>query len=590
MALSDEFLLELKNRNDIESVVSGYVNLKRAGSTRKGLCPFHNEKTPSFTVYPENGSYYCFGCGAGGDVITFVRQIENLDYMEAVRFLADRAGLNIPEDGGYDDSMHKLKTVILSANREAARFFHAALLSPGGKAALDYLTDRGLMAATIRHFGIGYAPNSWDALLLHLRSKGFHEDELAVANLCTKGRNGGFYDRFRHRVMFPIIDLRGNVIAFSGREMPGAENKGQKYVNTADTPVFKKSHHIFAMNFAKNNCTDRIILVEGQMDAIALHQAGITNAVASQGTAFTAEQAKLISRYTKEVVIAMDADGAGKKATDKIMRLVGETGLPVKIVRVPDGKDPDEFVKKNGGEAFRRLIDGAGGDLEYLLLSAREGFNLETSDGVRRYLNRAAEILADSKDLIARDLYAGRLSAAYGISKDTIMQAIKDAAEKRAKSRHRQEIKEAVAQKNDTLLGRERRVHLRASGAEETILSILMLNPDFFDMAAESLDEDSFVTALNRRIFARIKAILVGGQSFDLSLMSEAFSPAEMGEIVKLQNRAAGRANAKTELADCIRVLREEREKQSVKDIGRLSSEEWEAHLEKLRQMKQRGT
>lgn len=590
MAVSDEFILEVKARNDIESVVGGYVNLKRAGSLLKGLCPFHGEKTPSFTVYPGNGSFYCFGCGAGGDVITFIRKIENLDYMEALKLLADRAGLAMPEDGGYDDSMRKLRLNLLSINRETARFFHAVLLSEEGRPALDYLLGRGLTMTIIRHFGLGFAPDSWDRLLRHLRQKGYSEEELILANVCGRGRNGGLYDRFRKRVMFPIIDLRGSVVAFSGRAMPGEDKAGQKYVNTSDTPVFKKSHHIFAMNFAKNACADRLILVEGQMDAISLHQAGITNAVAVQGTAFTTEQARLIAKYTKEVVIAMDADGAGKKATDKILRLVGETGLPVKVVRIPDGKDPDEFVKKNGGEAFRDLLSGASGDIEYRLLSARDGFDLSTNDGVRRYLNKAAEILAEGNDIIARDLYAGRLSASFGVSKEILLDAIKKQAAQNAKSKRSKALREAVALPADTPGSRQRRMHLRAAGAEETLLSLLMYNPDFLKDVEKRLSPEDFTSDLNRRIYSRVIDILRQGGSFDISLMGAAFSPDEMGTIAMMQSRGAGRVNARAELSDCLRVMEEEKARQTLQGADKLSPEEWEKSLEEIRKMKKGDT
>lgn len=589
MALSEEFLIELKMRNDIESVVGGYVNLKRKGSNLVGLCPFHNEKTPSFTLYPENGSYYCFGCGAGGDVITFVRSIENLDYMEAIRFLAERAGLNLPQDGSYDDSMQRLKTRVLEINREAGKFFHACLMSEGGRAALDYLTGRGLAIATIRHFGIGYAPDSWDALLGHLKKRGYKEDEINVANLCSRSRKGNFFDRFRNRVMFPIIDLRGNVIAFSGRVMPGVESNGQKYVNTSDTPVFKKSHNIFGMNFAKNSCAERLILVEGQMDAIALHQAGFTNAVAVQGTAFTSEQAKLIARYTKEAVVAMDADAAGQKATDKVMRILSENGVTVKVLRIPDGKDPDEFIKKNGGEAFKALLEGASGDIEYRLLTARNGIDMSTNDGIRRYLIKAAEVLSDCRDPIARDLYASRLSKSFEVSKDAILSKASELSRAQTRNRRKREAEQAIRPPTDGVIGRERRIHMRASGAEETLISLLMYNPDYYSTVKAQISEDTFITDFNRRIYKRLSEILENGGNYDISLMSSDFTPEEMGRIAALQNRASGRVNAKAELNDCIAVMLEEKEKQDMPQASEMSGDEWEAYLNKLRETKKRG-
>ncbi|MBR4889149.1 MAG: DNA primase, partial [Clostridia bacterium] len=313
MPLPDSFLQELKARSDITDVISGYVTLKRRGRNHVGLCPFHNEKSPSFNIYPENGSFYCFGCGVGGDVITFIRRIENLDYMEAVRFLAQRAGLTVPENS-VDDSMAQLRRRVLEVNRETARFFHTTLMSPEGKPGLDYFTRRGLSPATIRHFGLGYAPESRFALVNHLRSKGFTKDEMVQANVAFLSRNGNPVDRFTARAMFPIIDLRGNVVAFGGRILT---NEKPKYINTSDTPVYHKSSGLFAMNFAKNENSDTLILAEGYMDVIALHQAGFRTAIASLGTALTGEQARIIARYAKEAVICYDSDEAGQKAASR---------------------------------------------------------------------------------------------------------------------------------------------------------------------------------------------------------------------------------------------------------------------------------
>ena len=345
--IPEEIISEIKYRNDIETAVSQYVNLKRRGKNLVGLCPFHSEKTPSFTVYPENGSFYCFGCGVGGDVFTFTGLIENLDYIESVKLLAERSGITLPQDG-YDDSMQRLKKKIYDINRDTARFFHAFLMSPGGKWALDYLTGRGLTIKTIKHFGLGAAPDSWDALIHHLKEKGYTESDMLAANVIGKSQRGSIYDRFRKRVMFPIINIRGNIVAFSGRAMPGDDKQGGKYVNTADTPVYKKSENLFGINFAKNVCSERVILVEGNMDVISLHQAGFENTVAPLGTAFTTEQANLLSRYTKEIVLMLDADAAGQKAVRRASELLENTGLSVRVVVVPDGKDPDEYIKKNG--------------------------------------------------------------------------------------------------------------------------------------------------------------------------------------------------------------------------------------------------
>lgn len=344
MRLSDSFLEQLRANTDIESVISPYVNLRRRGKNLVGLCPFHNEKTPSFTVYPENGSFYCFGCGVGGDVITFVRRMENLDYMEAVKQLADRAGMALPEDG-YDDTLAKKRTAVLAANRAAAKFFHSQLFTDRGRHALNYFLDRGLTMETIRHFGLGFAPDDWRALKNHLNEQGFDDILLESANLLRRSDKNGkvsYYDNFRNRVMFPIIDPRGNVIAFGGRVL---DDSKPKYINTSDTLVYKKSNGVFALNFAKNGNDGKLIIAEGYMDVIALHQAGFTNAVACLGTALTKEQANLLSRYADEIILSYDADEAGQKATARALGIFGTTGMEIKVLRLTGGKDPDEIIK-----------------------------------------------------------------------------------------------------------------------------------------------------------------------------------------------------------------------------------------------------
>ncbi len=332
--LPDSFLQELVAKNDIESVVSAYVSLKRRGRNLVGLCPFHGEKTPSFNLYPETSSFYCFGCGAGGDVITFIRRIENLSYIDAVKLLADRAGMTVPEQD-RNDAGAKQRMRILEANREAARLFHACLYSSGGREALEYYYSRGYTDATIRHFGLGYAPQSFDFVRDNLRKKGFHDEELVLAWLCARNRSGnGIHDIFRNRVIIPIIDVRGNVIAFGGRVL---DDSKPKYLNSGETQVFKKTNNLFALNFAKQSKQDRLILCEGYMDVIALHQAGFDNAVAALGTSFTADHARLLSRYTEEVVLIFDADAAGKKGAQRAIGLLRETGLRIRLVTIPDG-------------------------------------------------------------------------------------------------------------------------------------------------------------------------------------------------------------------------------------------------------------
>ncbi|MBQ1962402.1 MAG: DNA primase, partial [Clostridia bacterium] len=501
MAIPESVINEIKYRNEIEEIISQYVVLKRRGKNLVGLCPFHNEKTPSFTVYPENGSFYCFGCGAGGDVFTFTKLIENLDYIEAVKKLAEKAGVALPDEG-YDDSFLKLKNTVYEINRETAKFYHSFLMSPDGKWALDYLLGRGLTLQTIRHFGLGAAPDSWDALIKHLKSLGYSENDMLQANVVNKGQRGGFYDRFRKRVMFPIINIRGKVIAFSGRAMPGEDKEGGKYVNTADTPVYKKSDNIFGMNFAKNNCADRIILVEGNMDVVSLHQAGITNAVAALGTAFTEEQARLISRYTKEIVLCMDADAAGQKAVKRAGEILKNTGLEVRVITIPDGKDPDEYIKKNGTARFNALIEGAVSEIEYKLLAASRDVDTESDNGKVQYLNAAAQIIADTADIMTADIYIGRLSDKFSVSRVALEAKVKELRQSKRRQEQKKEFNQLVNprySKDD--INPEKRNSPKGTAAEECVIAVLLQHPDLCEVSKELLDSEKMLTSLNRRIY-----------------------------------------------------------------------------------------
>ena len=586
MALPQDFLMELKLRNDIESVLSPYIALKRRGRNLVGLCPFHNEKTPSFTVYPENGSYYCFGCGQGGDIVTFTMRAENLDYIDAVKRLADRAGLKMPEND-FDDREQKLRNDIYEANREAARFYHAQLMSPNGKQCLDYFLGRGLSLKTIKHFGLGYAPDDWRALYSYLREKGFSHYVIEAADLIAKssktdkeGKNY-FYDRFRNRAMFPIINVHGKVIAFGGRAMPGQEKQGGKYINSSDTPVYKKSHNMYGINFAKKCCQDRAILVEGNLDVIALHQAGFENTVAALGTSFTEEQAKLLGRYTKAVLVVMDADEAGEKATDRAMKILDSVGVEARIIRLPECKDPDEYIKKNGGPKFAALIDGAISDIDYRLYSIAKGIDLSADDGRLRYLKKACEVLADLDDPIAVDLYAGRLSDKYGVSKQVLASNTKEIIEKRRKDRTKKELGVIVSteQKND--VNPQKAQYKRAVGAEETVISILIKHPNLFESTYANLKPEDMVTDFSRKLWGRISEIYISGASFDLVLLGEHFSPDEVGYVSKLLTMSAGKADAERELSDALKVIAEEKEKTLSVSTEEMTDEEWAAVMQK---------
>ena len=573
MALPKEFIQEIHDRLSIEDVISSYISLKKAGKNLKGLCPFHNEKTPSFTVYPETESFYCFGCGAAGDVIVFLMRIENLDYIDAVKAAADLAGLNMP-DNGYDDSFAKLRLRLLSANREAARFYNNILYEEKGRAGLEYYMKRGLPKSTITHFGLGYAPDEWEALSNHLKSKGYTEQELVVANLAKRSqKTGRIYDNFRNRIMFPVIDLRGNVIAFSGRVL---DNSKPKYVNTAETPVFKKGDGVFALNFAKNSGTRQLILAEGQMDAIAMHEFGFTNAVATLGTALTQEQANLIARYADEILICYDNDEAGKKATERAIPIFNKTGIKIKVVNMQGGKDADELLRTYGKERFNDIIKGSANETEYKLSKAREKYNLFTDDGKIRFLNEASMILASCPP-VERDIYTSRLSDELKINKESLTSQVQSSSKKIYKQQRTEKAKadtkmmlNSFEDKNNP----ERQKHLRAAKAEETLIASLMRNPDFYKKVKEQFTPDDFVTDFNKRIITHLISLIEGGYSTDLSMFSSDFDINEMNTVTKIAMGSQNLSNTLKECEECIQVLKNEKNKLS-KNAAEMSDEEF---------------
>ena len=575
MAIGERFIQELQERVDIEEVISSHITLRRRGKTLVGLCPFHNEKTPSFTVYPDTNSFYCFGCGAGGDVISFIRRIDNLDYVEAVKTVAQMAGMSMPEDG-YDDTLAKRRMRLLAANREAARFFNACLMDEKNRPALDYFLRRALTPATIRHFGLGYAPDSWHALTEHLRSKGFTYEEMVLANLVRRSDKNGkanYYDNFRNRVMFPIIDLRGNVIAFGGRVM---DDSKPKYINTSDTPVYKKSNGVFALNFAKNANENKLLLVEGYMDVIALHQAGFTNAIACLGTAFTSEQANLLSRYAEEIIICYDNDGAGREATQRALAVLGKTGLKLRVVTMSGGKDADEIIRTHGKERFAELLGMAANKTEYRLLQERNKYNLNTDDGKLRFLTAAAQILAECS-AIECDIYATRLSNELGVSAESINAQIRSAKTRQRRSDESKRLKESealiersFADKNNP----QRAANIRAAKAEETLIASLMRNPDFYPKLKDKFSADDFVTDFNKRIMRCLADKLDKGFIPELSLFAREFTPEEMGSVTRIYMSSAELNNTLRECEDCISVLQNAAESKPT-DVSSLSAEEY---------------
>lgn len=578
--LSDSFLQEIRDRNEIESVIAPYVDLKRRGRNLTGLCPFHNEKTPSFTVYPETQSFYCFGCGAGGDAITFVRKIENLDYMEAVKSLADRAGIAMPQDS-YDDSLMKKRQRVFEANREAARFFHETLFKPEGAAALEYIKKRGITPHMVRHFGLGCAPDSWDALLKHMRQKGYSPQELYDANLVRRSERDGkfhYYDNFKNRLIVPIIDLHSKVIAFGGRVL---DDSKPKYINTSDTLVYKKSQGVFGLNFAKANNGGTLILAEGYMDVIALHQAGFVNSVACLGTALTQEQARLLSRYAQEVILCYDSDEAGQKAAKRAISIFKQTGVKVRVAKLSGGKDPDEIIKKHGPERFRDLLTGAANDIEFRLLKEREKYDTETSDGKMQFLKGAVQVLGELNDPIAVDVYAAKLGAELGVRKEAILQQAQSIAGKRRRKKEKEAFKnlERASVSPKDPVNPERAKFVRAAKAEEALLSSLINNPDFFAKLGNRLNSDVFITEFHRRVYTALDERVREGRSIELSFLNSSFTAEEMGAIANIQSQGHIISNTLTECIDCLKVLSEEREKQNAqkKNPAEMSDEDFAA-------------
>lgn len=572
MALNESFLQELKFKTDIDDVISGYVSLKKRGSTSLGLCPFHNEKTPSFTVYNDTQSFYCFGCGAGGDAVTFIKRIENLDYIDAVKLLAQRAGLNMPDDNEFDDSLSKKRRRMFEINRETARFYYNYMMSEQGKAGLEYYLNRGLSMNTIKRFGLGYAPDSWDMLLQHLKSKGYKFSEMVDANVIKAGKNNRYYDNFKNRVITPIIDVRGNVIAFGGRVL---DNSKPKYINTSDTLVYKKTNELFGLNLAKDKCSDRLILCEGYMDVIAMHQAGFTNAVAGCGTALTSEQVRLISRYTKEIVLAYDADEAGQKALNKAISLFRNTDIKIKIPALTGGKDPDEIIKKYGRDKFKGMLDGASNEVEFALLDLRKDNNLNSTQGKIDFLNAAIKILCNVGP-IEQDLYLTRLSNELSVEKNSIKAQLEDYSKKNKRKQERSMYKTIVQDsvKQNRKLSFENNTSIKQMKAEERIVGLLMRYP-YCKELCKDFDVEKFSSSFIKRIFAQIISRLDDELDVDLINFSGVLTNDELSNLSGIVARTQESKNAKKEFSDCLSIVTEEYDKSNGVSSSDMSDDEF---------------
>lgn len=583
MAIPEAFIDELVARSEISDVVSSYVHLTRKGNNLWGLCPFHSEKTPSFSVSPEKQIYHCFGCGKGGGVISFVMEMENLPFVEAVRLLAQRAGMEVPESGG-SESYRRRKERLLALNKEAARFFHAKLCSPEGAAGAGYLFGkRGLSQGTVTRFGLGVAPDGWDNLIRAMQEKGYTKRELLDAGLAVDNKKGRVYDRFRNRVMFPIIDLRGEVIGFGGRVL---DDSTPKYLNSPDTVIYNKSRNLFALNIAKKSRLGRIILTEGYMDTISLHQAGFDCAVASLGTSLTAEHAHLLSRYTKEAVIAYDGDGAGVKAAQRAIPILEKTGIQVRVLQMRGAKDPDEFIKKFGREAFARLLDQSENHIDYRLRQIQAKYDLEDDAQRVEFLREAAAMLSTLSSPVEREVYGAKAAAAAGITAEAMAQEVKREYYRRVKQAKKQQERKDLTPAAQ-LQPREygiRYANMRSGRAEEGVLRLMLLEPGLFRETG-SLTAEQFSVPVLGKVYGLLQKRFQEGRSTQLAALAGELTPEEMSHLAAILDRPEDLANSQQALRDYISIIQTE----ALKRTGESQMDPLLAAREKYREKKAYG-
>ena len=563
MAFPAAFIDELIQKNPIDDVVGQYVTLKRHGSNLFGLCPFHSEKTPSFSVVPDKGMFYCFGCQKGGGVINFIMEQESLDYADAVRFLAKRAGMTVPEDEGRS-STYQRQERLWKLNREAARYFHDALSGQNAEQVQSYIERRGLSKGTVTRFGLGFAPEGWTNLIDAMAKLGYQKQDLLDAGLAVKTEKGSIYDRFRNRLMFPIIDLRGNVIGFGGRVM---DDSTPKYLNSPDTIVFNKRKNLFALNIARKSKQGFLILTEGYMDAISLHQYGFDCAVASLGTSLTAEHATLMAKYTDKVVLTYDADAAGQNATQRAIAILEKAGLQVKVLRVEGAKDPDEFLKKYGADRFRLLLERSENHVEYQLQRLKSQFDLSQDEGKVEYIKAAADLIATRNSSVEREVFGGRIAETAGISTDVVKHEINRAFQ-RLKAQQKKRQERIDLQPATEIQPRSRSIrysNIRSAAAEEQLLRILVAEPSLFAKTS-GLTGGMFSSPLLGRAFDHLNRLHLEGQAPSLSSMGEEFSPEEASHLSYVISKDIGPVKEK-ELMDCLQVIRSEYEKQQSQSV-----------------------
>ena len=557
MAFPEAFLQELVEKNDIVDVVSGYVRLtKRSGANQFGLCPFHSEKTPSFSVSPDRQIYHCFGCGKGGGVINFIMEIENLSFPEAVEFLAKRVGMPIPEEENSAES--KKRRRMLDLNRDAARFFHTCHKSPEDRAAQAYMNARQITPQTATRFGLGAAPDTWDSLRNAMHELGYRDQELFEAGLVRKGKSGGFYDTFRGRLMFPVIDVRGDVIGFSGRILGDGE---PKYMNSPETLVFNKSRNLFAMNLAKKSKSGYIILAEGNIDVVMMHQAGFDSAVASLGTSLTAEQARLISRFTNEVVIAYDSDGAGKKASQRAIGLLEKLDVKVKVLSMTGAKDPDEFIKLKGADAFRNLLEKSENHIDYRLQTVTNKYDLTVDEQKVEFLKEASEVVARLPGSVERQVYAMRVASLAGVPNDVVTQEVE--------RRHKKAVRTAYRENENKLSHPERQLqpgqkefhyeNPESAAAEEGIIRLLFLDQGLFK-GKDLPEPEEFSSPALAQIYSALKTKFENGDIISTATLSATLPPELASLLAGILQKPEALRNGEMALKDYIARIRRQRE------------------------------
>lgn len=554
MAFPNAFIDELINKNDIEDVVSQYVRLTRKGGNLFGLCPFHGEKTASFSVSQDKQIFYCFGCGKGGGVITFIMEIESLDFPDAIRFLAKRAGLAVPEDGGFESS-YKIKEEICDINKKAARFYYETLQSQKGSAARAYIEKRGLSRGTVTRFGIGASPDGWDSLITAMKAEGVSPQQLVAAGLAIKNaESGSIYDRFRNRLMFPIIDLRGSVIGFGGRVLDDSQ---PKYLNSPETAAFNKSKNLFALNIAKKSKQGRIILTEGYMDAISLHQAGFDNAVASLGTSLTAEHAKLLGKYANEAVIAYDGDEAGQNAAKRAIGVLSKESISIKIIRMEGAKDPDEYIRKFGQESFKRLVERSGNHIEFRLSSIQSKFNLTADEDKVSFLKEAVELIAGLNTAVEREVYGTRVAEAAGVAYDTVKIEVDRALKKKLSSQKKKQehLDLSPAVTVQPKISSVKFQNVKSARAEQGLIKALVTDPALWPKC-DMLSPERFSVPLYGRVYGLLRERQ--GSGAPAAALEGVLTAEEMTHITALLSNTDNTLNLEKALSDYIETIETE--------------------------------